>query len=177
MSTPITFNANWSPNGTPTNVATATIGILDTTTNSQVVAGGTAMGNPSTGNYAYVYASAIAGHSYLGTMSLTATNGAQGTFQQVIFVPTTGPGSNSPVTSSGQMAGLWQQQLADVTAAKTAAISAITTVLSLGNPGGVTYIISGTCASESVDLAGFMSIMQQQVKTFAELELMLVEAL
>jgi hypothetical protein len=173
----VTFNALWNPNNVPTNVATATIGIVDQTTQITVVSPGTAMTNESAGVYSYEYSSAVAGHLYLGTMVLTATNGVKGNFQQEIFVPASAPGSNPPVTSSGQMVGLLQQQLADITAAKNAASLAITTVLSLGSPGGVSYNISGRAGSESVDLAGFLSIMQNQVKAFTELEMTLLENL
>lgn len=175
MGIPITFNCQWVQDSVPTNVATATIGIVDQTTSTTVVSPGTAMSNPSTGNYAYEYANGVAGHLYLGTMSLTAVNGAQGTFQQAILVASNTPGTNPPVTSSNQMVGLLQQQLADITGAKMAAILAITSVLSIG--AGPSYNISGRAGSESLDMAGFLRLMQDQVKNFTELEMTLSQAL
>lgn len=171
----ITFNASWQPNNVATNVATATIGIFDSTTQTQVIADGTAMSHVSTGNYDYLYSSPTDGHLYLGTMVLTATTGARGTIEQAIYASPSAPGTNPPVTSSGQMVGLLQQQLADITAAKTAAIAAIVTVLSVG--AGPTYSISGRAGSESLDMAGFLRLMQDQVKNFTELELTLLQAL
>ena len=171
----ITFNAQWVPNGVPTNVSTATIGIFDATTQTQIVANGTTMTNTATGAYSYDYSSEVTGHLYLGTMVLTATNGAVGNFEQAIYATGSNTAPAGPVTSSSQMVGLLQQQLGDITAAKTAAIMAITTTLSIG--AGATYSISGHTGSESLDMAGFLRLMQDQVKTFTELELTLNQSL
>ncbi len=171
----ISFNSQWEPNNVPTDVASATIGIVDSTTNTTVVAPGTAMTHVQTGSYTYEYASAVAGHTYLGTSTLVATNGATGVFEQVIFVSPVAPGTNPPVTNSGQMVALLQQQLADVVAAKTAAIGAITTVLSIG--AGPNYSISGRAGSESLDMTGFISAMREQVTGFAALEMTLLETI
>lgn len=171
----ITFNANWSPNGTPTDVAMATIGILNATTNTQVVADGTAMSHGSTGNYYYEYDSDVTGNLYLGTMLLIATNGARGSFEQAIYA---GAAITpiGPITNSTQMISLLQQQLGGIASAKISALYAISGGESMNLP-GPSYNISGKSGGESLDLNGYRAVLLEQIKTLTELELNLMQSL
>ena len=67
----LTFEKSWTLNGTPTEATSATIGIYDDTSGLQVLAPGTAMENPSTGQYLYKFLAALSEHSYTATIVVT----------------------------------------------------------------------------------------------------------
>lgn len=67
----LTFKKSWTVNGTPTEATSATIGIYDDTAGLQVLAPGTAMENPSTGQYLYKFLAALSEHSYTATIVVT----------------------------------------------------------------------------------------------------------
>ena len=174
MST-IVFNAAWEPNSIPTDAASAAIGIVDNTTQTTVVPPGTAMTHVGTGAYSYTY-TGTPGHTYVGTMTITGANEAQGVTDQVVYVPasTTVPASNDDGSSS-YIAGVWAAQRGLWSNVKSAALAAIATALALGE--GPSYSISGRVGSESLSLNEFLSNMRDTAKTATEMEIELTEQL
>ena len=168
----ITFSKTWSVNGVPTDATSVTIGVYDNTVGTQVVAAGTAMTLASTGLYEYTFATPIAGHTYTATYIVTY-GGLTYTSQTVTLYSPATPSVAPPVASSAAMVATLQQQLADVTAAKTAALGAIAATLSAGL--GPAYTISGPSSNESFDFAGFLRLLTDQVKAFIEVERLLLE--
>ena len=170
----ITFDKTWSVNGEPADATSVTLGVYDNTTGTQVVPDGTSMTHAGTGQYTYTFATPTAGHTYTATFVVTYNSLTNSSSVITIYSPAT-PSAGPPVTSSAAMVATLQQQLADVTAAKTAALRAIAVTLAAGL--GPTYTISGRAGSESFDYAGFLRMLTDQVKTFIELERLLMELL
>jgi hypothetical protein len=73
------------------------------------------------------------------------------------------------------MVSLLQQQLADVVAAKETALATIQNVIAAGL--GPTYSISGPDGSENLDMTGYLRLLTEQVKSYTELEKLLLEEL
>jgi len=124
------------------------------------------------GSYSYLFTNAVQGHTYLVSF-IVIYLGSTFPSQRVIFIPSAGPGTNPPVSSSASMATIWQQQLADVVAAKTAALQALAAAISSGV--GPSYSISGRAGGESISWTEFLNALKEQIKTFTELEKTLME--
>ena len=62
------FGKSWLVNGIPTNADSVTIGIHDDTAGLQAVPSGTAMQNPSAGQYSYDLDTALREHAYTATI-------------------------------------------------------------------------------------------------------------
>ena len=109
MST-LTVTKDWRVDGSLTDAdALPTLGIVDNTTQTTVVTPGTHMtGNG--GQYQYLYASAVAGHTYTSTIAVVYL-GATYTSQVVSYVPasTTVPASNDN-GSTAYIAVQWAAQ-------------------------------------------------------------------
>ena len=81
----------------------------------------------------------------------------------------------APVKTSAEMVTLLQQQLADICAAKTAAIVAITNALTNGPK--ISYTISGKAGSESVSAGEYLANLRNQIREFTALEIELLDTL
>ena len=170
----INFFKTWSVDGVPTNPDGMTIGVYDNTLASQVVPDGTAMINVTTGNYKYTYNAAIQGHVYTATI-VTSVGPQQVSSQQVVLAAGSTPGTNPPVSGSTGYAAVLQQQLSDVTAAKTGALLAISAALTAGV--GPNYSIASNGGTENINMEGFLRYLKDQVREFCGLERMILEML
>jgi hypothetical protein len=83
--------------------------------------------------------------------------------------------SNSPVTSTTAFSSNLRQQLADVSAVKQLALQQIAAVIAAG--AGPSYSLGGPAGSESLDMRGFLDYLTAAVKTYAELEGVLLDAI
>ena len=167
MST-LTVSKNWEVDGAFTAPdSNPTLGIWDNTVNAQVVPAGTVMSG-SGGQYQYLYASAVAGHTYTSTMLVTWL-GTVYSSQVVSYVP---PSTTIPETtddgSSGYMAAQWAAQRGLWTSVKNSCLSAIVTALALGE--GPSYSISGSTGSESLSFNEFLSNMRETAAKATEIE-------
>ena len=170
----LTFSNTWAVNGVLTNVTSMTLGIFNNTTQTQVVAAGTAMTNVSTGTYQYVYSGAVTGNLYTATY-VTTYGGTQYTTQSLNTVAGSAPATNTPITSSSSAVAMLQQQLADIYAQKEMAISSISTVLLAGL--GPSYTITGRAGSETVSMTQFLDYLRNLVQTYVDVEKMILQML
>ena len=171
----IIFGKTWMVNEILTNAdAPPSISIYNNTTNTQVVTGGT-MNAIGTGNYQYVFGTAVVGNLYTATITTTylTVPYVSTTFGSV--AGTTTPGANAPVTSSSAGVALIQQQLGDIIASKEIALQSLATVLTAGL--GPSYTIAGRAGSETVSMTQFLEYLKGQVSAFGELEKMLFQLL
>ena len=79
----------------------------------------------------------------------------------------------SPITTNAQQLAALQAQLGDIVAAKTLAITKITTCITDGP--NISYSITGKAGSESVSATEYLSYLRTQVKEFVELESLLLD--
>ena len=167
-----------------------TIGVLDQTTGTQAITAGTAVARVSTGIYRYVMTSPTDGHTYLATWTYVY-NSTTYTFTTLPSVVVTSapspPSSPVPITSSAQMVGTVEQQLADIATAKALAtqnlITAQTnlaTMLAAGT-GDVTSVsdggVVGTEGYTIVSLQAKIDSLTKAISGFVNTELLLLQML
>jgi hypothetical protein len=172
----LTVPLNIEVNGVPQDSDTPpSITIVDNTTSTTVVTAAAPTAHPTTGQYSYTYAAAVAGHTYTSTWSVTV-NGAAYTTATVTYVPATGPltGTGDDGTS-GFISGQWTAMRATWEQIHVGAAVALYAALVAGP--GANYSISDPTGSQSVSWEGFQRAMTDIMRTAVEMTIRLTELL
>jgi hypothetical protein len=81
--------------------------------------------------------------------------------------------ANAPITSSSQAVAKLQQQLADVFASKTEALTEMTTCLTTGLR--ASYTITGKVGSETVGATQYLDHLKNRIAEFTKLEQSIIQ--